>query len=154
MEKRIRIEEFLDYGGDELFSTLMSNDTERSDGIERLVELLQSYSDSCRRIKGRSAAYRFMLRKAQRNDWIGSGAKDLKSHRLTREERERITEKLDQYISAGGRNSRIARKLFKILLIIIAVAVFVFAMARYIIQLEKYQNMSGGMTLAAADYNI
>lgn len=60
------IDEFLWYGGNELFSTLMGGSMTRSVGVDRLVQLLQEYSDSCRRIKGRSGAYRFMLNKAEK----------------------------------------------------------------------------------------
>ena len=74
MDKRVRIGEFMDYGGNELFSTLMSEGVQRSEGIDRLLRLLEIYSDSCRRIKGRSAAYRFMLRRAKKNGWLGTGS--------------------------------------------------------------------------------
>ena len=152
MDKRSRIEEFLIYGGDEMFSTLMTGDTERPEVIDRLVQLLQAYSDSCRRINGRSAAYRFMLRKAERSGWLGSGSKDLKSHRLTLEEHDYIIKRLDGYISSGGRASQIKKKLLNILLIIIAAALLILAMARYIMQLETYQNMSGSLPLSAAAF--
>ena len=127
MDKRMSIDEFLNYGGNEMFSTLMHGDLQRSEGIDRLVQLLQMYSDSCWRIKGRSAAYRFMLRKAVRRDWLGRGSKDLKSHRLTGEEREYITKKLDGYISSGGRNLRTMKKLIIIVLAAIAAALFAYA---------------------------
>ena len=140
MDKRGRIDEFLSYGGNELFSSLMHSDTQRSEGIDRLVQLLQMYSDSCRHIKGRSAAYRFMLRKALRYDWLGRGSKDLKSHRLTRDEREYITKRLDEYIASGGRNLRVVKKLLCIGAIIIAIGLFIFATVRYIMSSE-YQNM-------------
>lgn len=130
MDKRSRIDEFLDYGGNELFSTLMISDTQRSEGIDRLVQLLQMYSDSCGRIKGRSAAYRFMLRKAQRKGFITRGVKDLKSHRLTREEREYITKKLDGYISSAGRNARAMKKLLMIALFIAAAVLFAYICVR------------------------
>ena len=142
MDRRARIDEFLCYGGNELFSTLMQDETQRSDGIDRLVELLQAYSDSCGHIKGRSAAYRFMLRKAQRNGWLGSGSKDLKSHRLTIEEREYITETLDEYITSGGRNLQTAKKLLCIVLIIIIVALFAY------ITIREFQRALGDMPLS------
>lgn len=142
MDKRVKIDEFLDYGGNELFSTLMNRDIERSGGIDRLIHLLKSYSDSCGRIKGRSAAYRFMLRKALRNGWIGRGFKDLKSHRLTREEREYIEKNLDEYISSGGRNMRVMRKVLSIAAIIIIVGLLVFAMVRYLMSDEYHEMLS------------
>lgn len=151
MDKQSRIDEFLSYGGNELFSTLMGSDTQRSEGIDRLVQLLQVYSDFCWRIKGRSAAYRFMLKKAQRNDWLGRGSKDLKSHRLTVEEREYITKKLDEYISSGGRNARFVKKTLGIALVILAIGLFVFATVRYAMS-DEYQRMMENLPLSA-DYH-
>lgn len=143
MDKRICIDEFLDYGGNELFSTLMSGDMQRSEGIDRLVRLLQIYSDRCGQIKGRSAAYRFMVSRADKNGWLGRGSGDLKSHRLTRKERGYIAKKLDKYISSGGRNSRVFKKLIGIGAVIIAVGIFVFAIVRYM-KSEEYQRMLSG----------
>ena len=125
-DKRACIDEFIDYGGNELFSTLMHDNLQRSEGIDRLVQLLQIYSDSCGRIKGRSAAYRFMLRKAQRNGWLGRGSKNLGSHRLTREEREYVMQKLDGYISSGGRNARVVKNLLIISAAILATGLLAF----------------------------
>lgn len=140
MDKSARIDEFLRYGGNELFSSLMGDDTKRSEGLDRFVQLLQSYSDSCRHIRGRSAAYRFMLRKAQGNGWLGRGSKDLKSHRLTAEEREHIMKRLDEYISSGGRNLRVAKRIIGIAAAILAVGLFVFAVVRYAMS-DEYQRM-------------
>lgn len=130
MDKRRLIDEFLDYGGNELFSSLMGSNTERSEGIDRLIQLLRMYSDSCWHIKGRSAAYRFMLRKAQRNGWLGRGSKDLKSHRLTRDECEYIVQRLDGYISSGGRNMRIIKKLLIIAALILVAGLFAYIAVR------------------------
>ena len=140
MDKRVRIDEFIRYGGNELFSTLMGDDTKRSEGIDRFVQLLQAYSDSCWYIKGRSAAYRFMLKRAQRNGWLGRGSKDLKSHRLTVEEREYITKRLDEYISSGGRNLRVTKKIIGIAAAILVAGLFVFAVIRYAMS-DEYQRM-------------
>ena len=148
MDKLIRIDEFLSYGGHELFSTLMNSGLQRPEGIDRLIQLLQVYSDSCRHIKGRSAAYRFMLKKAQRNGWLGRGFKDLKSHRLTGDEREYITKKLDDYISSGGRNSRIVTKALGIALVILAIGLFVFATVRYAMS-DEYHRMLESLPLSA-----
>ena len=103
MNRHDKIEEFLDYGGNQLFSTLMGSDMQRSVGTDRLIELLQAYSDSCRRIKGRSAAYRFMLKKAAKLGWLGKGSGDLKSHRLTQADRAYIMKKLDDFLANNRR---------------------------------------------------
>lgn len=109
MDKRAYIKEFLDYGGDELFSQLMGENMQRSDGTDRLTELLKIYSDSCRRISGKSAAYRFMQQKARKKGWIQSNR--LKSCRLSCDEREKIEKELDSYILSGGRKIRIIKTL-------------------------------------------
>lgn len=145
-DKRVQIDEFLGYGGNELFSSLMHSNLQRSEGIDRLVQLLQMYSDSCRHIKGMSAAYRFMLRKAVRKNWLGSGSKDLKSHRLTCEEREYITNKLDEYISSGGRNLRIAKKLLIIGVVILAAGLFAF------VTIREFQRSLGQVSLLTTAY--
>ena len=102
MDKAGRIKEFLDYGGNELFSTLMCSGIRRSEGENRLCVLLDKYSDVCRFKKGRSCAYRYMLSIARRSGWLKRGAYDLKSYRLTREERARVEEKVCAYIKSGG----------------------------------------------------
>lgn len=138
MNRHDKIEEFLDYGGNQLFSTLMGSDMQRSVGTDRLIELLQAYSDSCRRIKGRSAAYRFMLKKAAKLGWLGKGSGDLKSHRLTQADRAYIMKKLDEYISSGGRNMRLTKKAAGIAAAVMAMGLFAFAMVRYV-KSEEYQ---------------
>lgn len=107
MNKLDKIAEFLDYGGNELFSSLMTDNLPRAEGIDRLTELLKSYSDRCRRIKGRSAAYRYMLSKAEKNGWLGRGSADLYSHRLSFDETAHIRQSVDVYISSGGAGKRL-----------------------------------------------
>ena len=140
MDKREKIEDFLWYGGNELFSTLMGGSMTRSVGIDRLVQLLQEYSDRCRRIKGRSGAYRFMLNKALKNNWLGKNSTDLNSHKLTKADREYIIKHLDAYISAGGRSRRILKKTVGIGAVMLAVGLFVFGIARYM-RSKEYQQM-------------
>ncbi len=111
MDKRKRIDDFLWYGGSEMFSSLMGGSETRSVGIERLVRLLEGYSDNCRRIKGKSEAYRFMLKKAKRLNWLGKGSSDLASYKLTKADRAYITKRLDEYISSGGRSRAVLKKL-------------------------------------------
>lgn len=151
MDKREKIEDFLWYGGNELFSTLMGGSMTRSVGVDRLVQLLQEYSDRCRRIKGRSAAYRFMLRRAQRLSWLGKNSADLSSHRLTREDREYIKARLDGYISSGGRNMRAAKRALMIGAVLLAVGLFVFAIVRYV-KSEEYQRQLSGYFSKQQDY--
>ena len=151
MDKRKQIEDFLDYGGNELFSTLMGGSMTRSVGIDRLVQLLQEYSDRCRRVRGRSGAYRFMLIRARRLGWLGRGSGDLKSHRLTREDREYIIARLDEYISSGGRNMRAAKRALTIGAVLLAAGLFVLAMVRYV-KSEEYQRQLGGYFSRQQDY--
>lgn len=138
MDKRRCVEEFLDYGGNELFSTLMHRGAKRSECVDRLVQLLQTYSDSCKRIKGRSAAYRFMLNNAVRLGWLGRESPDLKSHRLTRKEKAHIIKKLDEYISSGGRDRYVLNKLLGGVSVAVIVALAVFGVWKYM-QSEEYR---------------
>ena len=110
MDKCERISQFLDYGGNELFSSLMCEGVKHSEGIDRLVQLLCAYSDRCRFIHGRSAAYRFMIARAKLNRWLGPGSNDLKSHKLTAEDRERTEHQVSDYIKSGGAFARYAKK--------------------------------------------
>ena len=136
MDKRKKVEDFLWYGGNELFSTLMGNAETRSAGVDRLVQLLQKYSDSCRWIKGRSGAYRFMLKKAVRYGWLGKDSADLSSHKLTKADREYIIKHLDDYILSGGNKGKLIRKAAIIGLIILIIASAVFMIARYMYSKE------------------
>ena len=110
MDKRERIAQFLDYGGNELFSSLMCEGVKYSEAIDRLVQLLCAYSDRCRFITGRSAAYRFMIARAKLNHWLGPGSNDLKSHKLTADDRERIEGQVGDYIKSGGAKKRYAKR--------------------------------------------
>lgn len=110
MDKRERISQFLDYGGNELFSSLMCEGVKYSEGIDRLVQLLCAYSDRCRFIHGRSAAYRFMIARAKVKHWLGPGSNDLKSHKLTHNDRERIEWQVGDYIKSGGAKKRYAKR--------------------------------------------
>ena len=127
MDKRERISQFLDYGGNELFSSLMCEGVKHSEGIDRLVQLLCAYSDRCRFIYGRSAAYRFMIARAKLNHWLGPGSNDLKSHRLTADDRERIEGQVGDYIKSGGAKKRYAKRLAECAGVV-AVLVFAFIM--------------------------
>jgi len=109
MTKRERIAELLDYGGNELFSTLMTERTKRSEGVERLIELLCIFSDRCFFVRGRSAAYRSVLFKAKERGYLGRGSNDLKSHRLTPDERQKIEQDVGDYISTGGALAALAK---------------------------------------------
>lgn len=111
MDKNEKITQFLDYGGNELFSSLMCEGVKHSEGIDRLIQLLCLYSDRCRFIHGRSAAYRFMIARAKLNHWLGPGSNDLKSHRLTADDRERIEGQVGDYIKSGGAKKRYAKRL-------------------------------------------
>ena len=102
MDKRKKVEDFLWYGGNELFSTLMGDNIKRSEGIDRLISLLCYYSDRCRFINGKSKAYRAMLFKAKENGWLGVHSNDLYSCKLTSDDRERILNKVYDHIKSGG----------------------------------------------------
>lgn len=149
MDKCVRIEEFMDYGGNELFSQLMTEGLQRSEGLERLIHLLKIYSDSCGRIKGRSAAYRYMLRKAYNNGWLGKGSKDLKSHRLTDSEREYIAKMLGEYISSGGRSRIFLKKILRIAAVIVAVGLLLFFLVRYFTS-DEFKRISGSLPYCTA----
>ncbi len=142
MNKRKKIEEFLNYGGNELFSTLMGNAETRSGGIDRLVQLLQEYSDHCRRIKGRSEAYRFMLKKAVRYGWLGNNSADLKSHRLTRADRDYIIKHLDDYISSGGRNIKFINNTITVSTIVLTIVLLILILINYMYSEEYQQRLS------------
>lgn len=131
MDKRKCIEEFMRYGGNELFSTLMHQDIQRSECIDKLVQLLQSYSDYCYRIKGRSAAYRFMLGNAAKRGWLIRESYDLNRYKLTVKEKEYIVKKLEEYIASGGSKSRVLKKDLLIAPVVLAVGLFVFCIWKY-----------------------
>ena len=138
MDKCEKISQFIDYGGNELFSSLMCEGVKHSEGIDRLVQLLCAYSDSCRFIHGRSAAYRFMIARAKLNHWLGSGSNDLKSHKLTSDDRERIEQQVSDYIKSGGAFARYAKRCAECAAVL-AVIVFAFVMVYRMIvaRLEK-----------------
>ena len=151
LKRREKVGEFLDYGGDELFSQLNKRGIGRGEARDRLIELLKNYSDSCSRIRGRSAAYRFMLKRASRNGWLGSGSGDLRSHRLTEEEREFIADSLDGYISSGGSRARRFKKLLMIAAGVIVAALAVWAAVSYLTSEEFEKMMYHALSAAARE---
>jgi hypothetical protein len=132
------ISEFLDYGGNQLFSTVMTDNLNRSEGIDRLVSLLKAYSDRCRKIKVKSGAYRYMLLKAEKNGWLGRGSANLYSHRLSEKERNYIEESVDKYISSGGSRARTFKFLLTAAIIFFVLFLFVFMMWKKVTS-DKYQ---------------
>lgn len=138
MKKADMISEFMDYGGNQLFSTLMTDALKHSEGIDRLTELLKSYSDRCRRIKGRSAAYRYMLSQAEKNGWLGRDSANLHSHRLSNDERKRVEENVGEYISSGGAKKKVFLSL-SLALLVIAVLSFSVYLIWQEMSSKKYQ---------------
>lgn len=138
MKKTNLISEFLDYGGNELFSAIMTDNLKRSEGIDRLTELLKAYSDRCRRIKGRSAAYRYMISQAAKNGWLGRDSADLHSHRLSGDERTRVEESVGKYISSGGAKKKAFISLLLALSLVAVLSLSVYLIWRKMSS-EKYQ---------------
>lgn len=139
MDKRRKIKDFLDYGGSELFSSLVDSGMTRGDGINALTELLNSYSEVCRFIKGRSAAYRYMLRRAGERGMLGKRVPDLKKYRLTRAEKQHILENVEKYISSGGVKRKAFRTAGGILAVLLVAGLAVWLVARQVYS-EEYQN--------------
>lgn len=139
MKKTEIISEFLDYGGNQLFSTIMTDNLKRSEGIDRLINLLKAYSDRCRNIKGRSGAYRYMLSKAEKNGWLGRNSVDLYSHRLSSEERIYIEDSVSKYISVGGAKAKFCKALLIAVIIFAIMFLLIFMVWRKMTS-EKYQN--------------
>lgn len=142
MNRRERVAEFLEYGGSELFSQIMSGCGERAEGIERLIRVLKSYSDLCGFIKGRSAAYRFMIRSAGRRGWLGKGCGDLGSHILTDDEHKYISCELSEYISSGGRAAAVLKKLLRAVVYAAITALLIYLLIRYF-NSEEFKRISG-----------
>ena len=141
MDKLKLIKDFLDYGGGELFSTLMNGAEGRLESLERLCELLKDYSDRCRFIDGRSAAYRFMIKRAQKNGWLGKGSPDLKEHRLSDDERGYIEKEVGEYIASGGKGRIILKKALLAAAAAAAIGLLIFASFKYFSS-ERYQKMT------------
>ena len=91
MDKRENLLQFLDYGGNELFSSLMESDSDRPQALDRMCILLRK-AVIFGKLKGRAAAYQYMISKANQMGFIKS--KKIYAYRLTAAERERITEKV------------------------------------------------------------
>ena len=91
MDKRENRLQFLDYGGNELFSSLMESDSDRPQALDRMCILLRK-AVIFGKLKGRAAAYQYMISKANQMGFIKS--KKIYAYRLTAAERERITEKV------------------------------------------------------------
>ena len=122
-EKIKRAGEFLDYGGSALFSQLLGDGAvSRQEALERLTELLKSYADVCPLIRGRSAAYRFMIKKAGRSGWLKSGYQNVGGSRLKHEERARTEEILGGYISSGGKAAKALKALIFGAVVIVVMA--------------------------------
>ena len=119
----------MDYGGSALFSQLLGDGAvSRQEALERLAELLKSYADVCPFIRGRSAAYRFMIKKAGRSGWLRSGYQNVGGSRLKHEERARTEEILCGYISSGGKAAKVLKALI-FAAVVIVVMVLIAAMA-------------------------
>ena len=56
MDKRENLLQFLDYGGNELFSSLMESDSDRPQALDRMCILLRK-AVIFGKLKGRAAAY-------------------------------------------------------------------------------------------------
>ena len=138
MNKEKFVSEFLDYGGNELFSQLMGKSSGRDDALGRLIELLKFCADFCPFIRGRSAAYRSMVKKAVKNGWLSRDSRDLKGHFLTDEERNSVLEALNRYILSGGRSA----KLVKAVLIAVAAAAILAAAAFFTVR--EFEGLAGG----------
>ncbi|MBR1393416.1 MAG: hypothetical protein IJ561_06225 [Ruminococcus sp.] len=143
MDKRRKIEEFLEYGGSELFSTLVDSGMTRGDGINALTELLNSYSEVCRFIKGRSAAYRYMLRKAGAKGMLGKRVPDLKKYRLTRAEKEHISKNVGEYIASGGVKRKAVKRAAGVVGVLIFAALTFWLVERYVYSQEYQEHMKG-----------
>ncbi len=144
MNGRGRVAEFLDYGGSELFSQLMSGCEDRDEGVGRLIKLLEEYSDVCLLIKGRSAAYRFMIRSACRRGWLRKGCGDTKGYRLTQNEREGISGVLEAYISSGGIWAAALKKLAKAVLAAAALVLLIYLLVSYF-NSDSFKSMTWGV---------
>jgi hypothetical protein len=138
-KKTDKLSEFLDYGGNQLFSQVMNDNLNRSEGIDRLISLLKAYNDSCRRIRGRSGAYRYMVLKANKKGWIGHGSANLYSHRLTAKERNYIEDNVREYIQSGGERARSLKVLRTAVIVFAVVALLFFAVWKKVTS-EDYQN--------------
>lgn len=140
MNKTECIKEFLYYGGNELFSSLLSSQPEngRAQAIDSLTELLKKYSDRLWHIKGRSAAYRYMIGEANRRGWLTKGGIDVNAYFLTPEESAYVTDKLEEYISHGGASRKALKKLIPVAAVAAVVAV-VFILEWQKMSSEKYQ---------------
>ena len=132
MDKLKLVKDFLDYGGGELFSTLMNGAEGRSASLERLC---------CRFIDGRSAAYRFMIKRAQKNGWLGKGSPNLKEHRLSDDERGYIEKEVGEYIASGGKGRIILKKALLAAAAAAAIGLLIFASFKYFSS-ERYQKMT------------
>ena len=85
MDKRENLLQFLDYGGNELFSSLMESDSDRPQALDRMCILLRK-AVIFGKLKGRAAAYQYMISKANQMGFIKS---KIHAYRLTAAERER-----------------------------------------------------------------
>jgi hypothetical protein len=71
MDKRENLLQFLDYGGNELFSSLMESDSDRPQALDRMCILLRK-AVIFGKLKGRAAAYQYMISKANQMGFIKS----------------------------------------------------------------------------------
>lgn len=71
MDKRENLLQFLDYGGNELFSSLMESDSDRPQALDRMCILLRK-AVIFGKLKGRAAAYQYMISKANPMGFIKS----------------------------------------------------------------------------------
>ena len=135
MRKISEIEEFLYYGGNELFSSLMENESDRAQALESLAFLLQKYAQTFW-VKGRAGAYRYMIYQAKLSGYVKSN--DLKAFRLTDDEKQRILHLTDEYIKSGGSKRKYLKKALEIILIVIIIALLVLAVYKWVMS-DEYQ---------------
>lgn len=142
MRKIEDIEEFLDFGGNELLSSLMEDESDRAQALDRLCVLLQKYSEAFW-VKGRAGAYRYMIGKANALCYIKS--KELDSTRLSNDEKERILTKINEYRKSGGNLSKYIKKVATIILAILIVAAAIWAVSKWVHSDEYLRRLYGAI---------
>lgn len=146
------VSDFLDYGGSELFSSIMCFTKTRADAENRLTELLKTYTDNLwlQKSKGRSGAYRFMTAKAAQKGWLKKKS-DLHKAKLTAPEREHIVSNVTDYVNSGGFMAIVFKKTAVVLSVVCVISAL-FAMTwKYVTSEEYYKKtaayFSSGITI-------
>lgn len=129
MKKPKQIAEFLEYGGNELFSSLMTDESERSIALDRLTILLGKFVIRGRFIKGKVHGYRYMISEANSLGFIKST--DLNRFTLTDDECKRVIEKAMEYAKENTILKSIIKKTAVGFVALCIVSGLIFAVYKY-----------------------